>query len=605
MGSFEEDVRKAIRSNDLKAFQWINEIVSSKDVADDIILEDRHAFLVDLLEAWSSSSSGSSDLRIEQSILLGKFSGLVLEIGETSDKFVSKLITLIKEDSKLETLLYCGRVFKCLSSVMTLDEISLVEDSIFMGLSSSSISSAASLNGSLLMSRLITDLFDGISEGLLKLESPFSDDHLTQLIQWSLQYDTISCTVNLSKLMFARNLKRQNISEAIEKGSFAKVLEVLHAVTFDGEEDDDDERRRSKVVPLMSYLIIWYRWLVASTGGSKLFKNAVMAYLKLDGWEFFDRLLRVLTIDCFNLSLDNNSIYWFQGVQHYDISEYYLDNDYSGSDNDNGSDSDIDSDDNASSLLACHIYWILLNEAPALVRRWTMEYGSSVSRQLVINLESWSERHFSGPLVGKQMQAILLGESSKESREGGDTTSNFSSSSNNTNTSNNSSNNTSSNTTSSNNSSNSLYPLAVTIHKYQPMRGASVEASFPIEESISMEVSLTIPSCFPLKAVTVQGGRRMGVTESVWRRWLFQTEVLMSQQNGTLLDALVLWKGKAARKFESVEDCPICYSLIHQGDKSLPGTTCKTCQHKFHSACLFKRFKSSNQSTCPLCRSYF
>lgn len=34
-------------------------------------------------------------------------------------------------------------------------------------------------------------------------------------------------------------------------------------------------------------------------------------------------------------------------------------------------------------------------------------------------------------------------------------------------------------------------------------------------------------------------------------------------------------------------------------------TTFQTCKNLFHSSCLFKWFKTSNASTCPLCRNAF
>jgi E3 ubiquitin-protein ligase DOA10 len=36
-----------------------------------------------------------------------------------------------------------------------------------------------------------------------------------------------------------------------------------------------------------------------------------------------------------------------------------------------------------------------------------------------------------------------------------------------------------------------------------------------------------------------------------------------------------------------------------------PNKRCATCKNTFHSVCLFRWFKSSNQSTCPLCRNNF
>ena len=59
-------------------------------------------------------------------------------------------------------------------------------------------------------------------------------------------------------------------------------------------------------------------------------------------------------------------------------------------------------------------------------------------------------------------------------------------------------------------------------------------------------------------------------------------------QNGTLMDGLLLWKSNLDKHFAGVEDCMICFSVIHGSLYSLPKMTCRTCKKKFHSACLVR-----------------
>jgi hypothetical protein len=47
------------------------------------------------------------------------------------------------------------------------------------------------------------------------------------------------------------------------------------------------------------------------------------------------------------------------------------------------------------------------------------------------------------------------------------------------------------------------------------------------------------------------------------------------------------------------------HSIISMNDRSLPSRACPTCKNKYHANCLFTWFKSSNSSTCPMCRSLF
>eukprot|EP01119_Soliformovum_irregulare_P018327 TRINITY_DN559_c3_g2_i2.p1 TRINITY_DN559_c3_g2~~TRINITY_DN559_c3_g2_i2.p1 ORF type:complete len:120 (+),score=20.20 TRINITY_DN559_c3_g2_i2:80-439(+) len=110
---------------------------------------------------------------------------------------------------------------------------------------------------------------------------------------------------------------------------------------------------------------------------------------------------------------------------------------------------------------------------------------------------------------------------------------------------------------------------------------------------------------YPLRNVQVECTQRMGVTESLWRKWLLSMTALLMTQDGTLLDAILLWKSSLDRHFEGVECCPICYSLVHITSHTLPNLACKTCKNKFHSACMYKWIKVSHKNDCPLCKTPF
>lgn len=52
------------------------------------------------------------------------------------------------------------------------------------------------------------------------------------------------------------------------------------------------------------------------------------------------------------------------------------------------------------------------------------------------------------------------------------------------------------------------------------------------------------------------------------------------------MEGLTLWKNNVDKRFEGVEDCMICFSVIHGSNYSLPKKACRTCKKRFHSACL-------------------
>ncbi|CCE80530.1 Piso0_003649 [Millerozyma farinosa CBS 7064] len=130
-----------------------------------------------------------------------------------------------------------------------------------------------------------------------------------------------------------------------------------------------------------------------------------------------------------------------------------------------------------------------------------------------------------------------------------------------------------------------------------------VKVSFLIDEQ-NMEMTISIPDIYPLMNITVEGSNRVGVKENRWRAWLLSSQKIISLTSGSIVDAIDLFSRNVKLHFSGFEECAICYSILHQ-DNSLPSKVCPVCKNKFHSACLYKWFKSSGASTCPLCRSSF
>ncbi|KAL2613161.1 hypothetical protein R1flu_024853 [Riccia fluitans] len=125
------------------------------------------------------------------------------------------------------------------------------------------------------------------------------------------------------------------------------------------------------------------------------------------------------------------------------------------------------------------------------------------------------------------------------------------------------------------------------------------------KEEAGMDIVIRMPACYPLRAVGVECTRRMGIDETLLRKWILSMAAFLRNQNGAVSEAIQMWKRNVDREFEGVEPCPICYSIIHTSNHSLPRLACKTCSNKFHSACLYKWFSTSHQSTCPLCKTPF
>lgn len=130
-----------------------------------------------------------------------------------------------------------------------------------------------------------------------------------------------------------------------------------------------------------------------------------------------------------------------------------------------------------------------------------------------------------------------------------------------------------------------------------------VVAVYKVDEAC-MELSIQLPNNYPLGLVRVESGKQF-VDSGQWRNWMMQLRVFLTHQNGSIWDGLALWKRNLDKRFEGVEECYICFSILHGSNFQIPRQCCSTCKKKFHSTCLYKWFNTSNKATCPICRNLF
>ncbi|EDV97987.1 E3 ubiquitin-protein ligase listerin [Drosophila grimshawi] len=201
---------------------------------------------------------------------------------------------------------------------------------------------------------------------------------------------------------------------------------------------------------------------------------------------------------------------------------------------------------------ACHLYTEVLRKLPAVVRKW---WNTSPSRQKNF-VDNLTTNYVSALICSEELKAIA---NRKEKHEN----------------------------------------MQVTVHTST----REVLAVYAIDEA-RMELVITLAPNYPLGAVKVDCGKQIGGRASS-RNVGMQLTIFLTHQNGTIYDGLTLWKNNLDKKFEGVEECYVCYTVIHQDTCQLPKLTCKTCKKKFHGPCLYKWFTTSSKSTCPICRNVF
>jgi len=72
--------------------------------------------------------------------------------------------------------------------------------------------------------------------------------------------------------------------------------------------------------------------------------------------------------------------------------------------------------------------------------------------------------------------------------------------------------------------------------------------------------------------------------------WIVGNLVTVSiLQNGSIWDGLEHWKSNLDKRFEGVEECNICFSVVQSSNLEIPRQSCSKCKKKFHSACLVSK----------------
>ncbi|XP_065352907.1 E3 ubiquitin-protein ligase listerin isoform X2 [Cloeon dipterum] len=201
--------------------------------------------------------------------------------------------------------------------------------------------------------------------------------------------------------------------------------------------------------------------------------------------------------------------------------------------------------------MACWIYLKSLLHLPALVRDWWTDLDPQMSGLVERLTASLVSKH----VIGIEMKSVL------ERKE-------------------------------------SCTELEIKVH---PL-AREVIATYTVDE-VRMELTVTLPVNHPLGPIRVEGNNTIDIAK--WKQWVKQLTIFLTHQNGSIWDGLMLWKRNLDNKFQGVEECYICYSILHSSNYQIPKLSCRTCHKKFHSSCLYRWFHTSNNSTCPLCRNLF
>lgn len=209
--------------------------------------------------------------------------------------------------------------------------------------------------------------------------------------------------------------------------------------------------------------------------------------------------------------------------------------------------------------LSIHLYYCCLFYLPSLTRSWFVEQKNRIKAPL----EGWTQKYFSQSLISAASSTVTEWATSQSQDE-----------------------------------------REATVSVKTSMSGSEIVASIVIDpESPPIAIAISLPSTYPLDAPTVESRTRVGVSERNWQSWLRTFQIIIFS-SGSIIEGLIALRRNVQGALKGQSECAICYSIIGT-DMQTPSKRCGTCRNTFHGVCLFRWFKSSNSSSCPLCRNNF
>ena len=206
-----------------------------------------------------------------------------------------------------------------------------------------------------------------------------------------------------------------------------------------------------------------------------------------------------------------------------------------------------------------HLYYCCLLYLPSLTRGWFLEQKNRVK----LPLESWTQKYFSPSLIAAAIRTVTEWVANQPQEDND-----------------------------------------ASISVKASLGGSEIVASIAIDpESPPISLAVSLPATYPLDSPTVSSRTRVGVSEKNWQSWLRTFQIIIFS-TGSIIEGLVAFRRNVQGALKGQSECAICYSIIGT-DMQTPNKRCGTCRNTFHGTCLFRWFKSSNSSSCPLCRNNF
>ncbi|WUR03545.1 E3 ubiquitin-protein ligase listerin (LTN1) [Vairimorpha necatrix] len=124
--------------------------------------------------------------------------------------------------------------------------------------------------------------------------------------------------------------------------------------------------------------------------------------------------------------------------------------------------------------------------------------------------------------------------------------------------------------------------------------GIRINFKYQVEEN-DFDCEIFFPPSYPLVSPDF--------TTNVEKNSLLNLKISkLLSRTSNFVELLKIWRNNVDQKSKGVQECYICYFILHLQDGSFPEFECFHCSHKFHTKCIQKWFYGYKKTNCPLCR---
>ena len=211
--------------------------------------------------------------------------------------------------------------------------------------------------------------------------------------------------------------------------------------------------------------------------------------------------------------------------------------------------------------LCCVLYLRVLHVLPALARAW----WTNVDRHASGTVQRITTAHFSPLLIANELSAVSSMPPPKPS------------------------------------SPDSESELTVSA-----IASSSTVSARYVKDEIQLTLLLRLSAVHPLTPPTVElTSDSLRIAPQLLKRWQLQVTSSLLSSSRSIGAAVEGWYVNVDGHLSGIEECPICYSVVHGVHGVLPRMRCAQCGKRYHNVCLYTWFEKSGHSSCPLCRGSF